>query len=382
MRLFYGENMKMHTIRFNKNGKLRIMHITDTHIGDDNIDASLFLIGEACAREMPDIAVVTGDNVHNFDDPEKTKRYIKRFFDIFERLGIPVAVTFGNHDSETGALTREELMLCYSSFDCHVADADGKKPFSSGTYNVPVLSCDEDKVKFNLWIFDSGDYDKDGHYGCMSAADVLWYKHKSDEIKEQNGGKTVYSLGFQHIIVPEVYDALKKTDKKRLYSFEHIINKNEYYMFSPDTVNFGTLNETPCSGGENFGQFDAMAEKGDVLAVFSGHDHTNAFGVRHKGIDIVNSLSTRSQSDRFSSQYGYRIIEVDEKNTSVYTSRVERWYNMFTLARIFEIRKDGNAYGAKIASGVKFRGFVQRFLTKTGRVFCKAVTGRQNTYDH
>ncbi len=374
--------MKKDIIKFNKDGKLKIMHITDTHIEDDNIDASLFLIDEACARELPDIAVVTGDNVLNYDDPEKTKSYIRRFLDIFTRHSVPVAVTFGNHDSERGPLSRSELMLFYSSFDCHVADAQGKKPFSSGTYNVPVLSSDGSTVNFNLWVFDSGDYDKDGNYGCMSLEDVLWYKKSSDEIRENNNGNTVYSLGFQHIIVPEVYDALKKADKKRLYSFKHIINKDEYYMFSPDGVNFGTLNETPCSGGENFGQFDAMVEKGDVLAVFSGHDHTNAFGVKHKGIDIVNSLSTRSQSDRFSSQYGYRIIEVDEKDTSRYTTRVERWYNMFTLSRIAEIKKSGNEKGAKIASGVKFRGLVQRFMTKTGRVFSAAVTGRQNTYKH
>lgn len=368
-------------IKFDKNGKLKIMHITDTHIEDDNIDASLWLIEKACARELVHIAVVTGDNVHNYEDAEKTKSYIKRFMGIFEKYSVPVAVTFGNHDSETGALSREELMRIYSSYDCHVENSDGEKPFTSGTYNVPISSSDGKEIKFNLWVFDSGDYDKDGHYGCMSEADVLWYKKRSDEIREKCG-KTVYSLGFQHIIVPEVYDALRKTDKRKLYSFEHIINKNEYYMFSPDTVNFGTLNETPCSGGENFGQFEAMVEKGDVLAVFSGHDHTNAFGVRHKGIDIVNSLSTRSQSDRFSSQYGYRIIEVDEKNTSVYTSRVERWYNMFTLAEIAAIRKSGDGYGVKIACGVKFRGLVQRFMTKTGRAFCKAVTGRQNTYKH
>ena len=56
-----------------KNGKLKIMHITDTHLDDDNIDMSVWLINEACKREMPDIAIITGDNVHNDDDPNKTK---------------------------------------------------------------------------------------------------------------------------------------------------------------------------------------------------------------------------------------------------------------------------------------------------------------------
>ncbi|MBR3767596.1 MAG: metallophosphoesterase [Clostridia bacterium] len=370
------------TIKFDNNGQFRIMHITDTHMEDDNIDASLWLIEEACKRECPNIAIVTGDNVLNFDEPSKTKRYIDRLMEVFRKYGIAAAVTFGNHDSETGALSREELMLYYSSFDCHVKNSEEKKPFSGGTYNVPVLSSDEKSIKFNLWVFDSGDYDKEGHYGCMSKEDVLWYMKKSDELKNNNGGHAVYSLAFQHIIVPEVYDALKLTKKRKLYSFSHMYNKNDYYMFDPDVTNYGTLNETPCCGYENFGQFDAMVEKGDVLAVFSGHDHTNAFGVRHKGIDIVNSLSTRSQSDRFSSQYGYRIIELDENDISEYTTRVERWYNMFTLSDIKAIKRSGDKYGVKIASGVKFRGLIQRFMTKVGRVFCHIVTGRKNTYKH
>lgn len=372
----------MKTVKFDADGKLKIMHLTDTHLEDDNIDASLWLIEEAVKREMPHIAVVTGDNVLNYDSAEKTKEYIGRFMSVFERYDVPVAVTFGNHDSEVGKMSREELMLHYSFYDCHVENDRGEKPFSSGTYCVPVLSSDTKEIKFNLWIFDSGDYDGKGHYGCMSAEDVAWYRKKSDEIRNLSASGTVYSLAFQHMIVPEVYDALKKTDKKRLYSFEHIINKGEYYMFSQDAVNFGTLNETPCSGGENFGQFEAMVEKGGVLAVFSGHDHTNAFGVKHKGIDIVNSLSTRSQSDRFSSQYGYRIIEVNEKDTSRYTSRVERWYNMFTFSDIKKISEKGDTYGVKIARGVKYRGLIQRFMTFTGRTFCRLVTGRQNTYSY
>ncbi len=370
------------TIKFGDNGKLKIMHITDTHIEDDNIDASLWLIDVAVRREKPDIAVVTGDNVLNFDDAAKTKSYIDRFFAIFNKYSVPVAVTFGNHDSEVGAMSREELMKYYSSADCHVANGEGTKPFASGTYNVPVMSSDGREVSFNLWVFDSGDYDNAGHYGCMSAEDVEWYKNKSDELTAKKGGKPLYSLGFQHMIVPEVYDVLTKCSRRKLYSFEHIINKGEYYMFSPDSVNFGTLNETPCSGGENFGQFDAMVEKGDVLAVFSGHDHTNAFGVKNQGIDIVNTVSTRSQSDRFSTQYGYRIIEVDERDTSRYTSRVEHWYNMFTLDDIKKIKQSGDTYGVKIAQGVKYRGLIQRFMTFTGRTFCRVVTGRKNTYKH
>lgn len=367
-------------LRFGSNGKFRVMHITDTHIQNENAEASLFLIEEAVRREMPDIVIITGDNVLNYDDENITKGYIERFMNIFEKYSVPSAVTFGNHDSETGALSRKELMRIYSSYPCHVADSDGKKPFAESSFNVPVMSSDGSKTVFNLWVFDSGDYDKEGHYGCMSEKDVQWYKSKCDELTVLHGGAAVPALAFQHIIVPEVYEALRMTKKRKLYSFRHMYNRDEYYMFSPDGINYGTLNETPCSGYENFGQFEAMAEKGDVLAVFSGHDHTNAFGVKYKGIDIMNSLSTRSESDRFSTQYGYRMIEIDEKYPAKYKTYVSRWYNMFTMKDIEALKQSGNSFGASVASCVKYRGLIQRFLTFTGRSFCRIVTGRKNTY--
>lgn len=361
--------------KFNSDGKLKVMHVTDTHLDVDNIDMSVYLIEQACRRESPDIAVVTGDNVQNCDNAEKTKGFIDKLMNAFQKTGVPVAITFGNHDSECGSMSREELTDYYKTYSCCVDVNDESAP-DCGTYNIPVLSSDNSQVKFSLWVFDSNDYDSEGHYGCVLENQVDWYKEKSDEITNKNGGEKVYSLAFQHIIVPEVYNALKKADKKRLYSFSHMYNKKDFYMFDDKTVNFGTLNETPCCGYNNYGQFDAMVEKGDVLAIFSGHDHTNAFGVKYKGIDIVNSLSTRFNGDRFSSQYGYRIIEVDEKNTSVYTSRVERWYNMFSFKDISSIKSSGDTFAYKTALSVKLKGYIQKFYTKTGRWFTTLTTGK------
>ena len=45
-------------LRFGSNGKFRVMHITDTHIQNENAEASLFLIEEAVRREMPDIVIL------------------------------------------------------------------------------------------------------------------------------------------------------------------------------------------------------------------------------------------------------------------------------------------------------------------------------------
>lgn len=364
-------------IKFNSDGKLKIMHVTDTHFEDYNADSSCWAIGYACDKEKPDIVIITGDNVQNCENAADTKRLIDKLMTVFETRNIPVAVTFGNHDSETGAMSREELMAYYNTYSCSISVDDGEALSGCGTYNIPVMSSDGSKIKFNLWVFDSNDYDKDGHYGCVQADQVEWYKKTSDELKKQNGGEKVYSLAFQHIIVPEIYDVLTKTDKNVLFSFEHMYNKGEYYYFDDTQKNYGTLNETPCSGYENFGQFDAMVEKGDVLAVFSGHDHANAFGVQNQGIDIVNSLSTRYNGETYSTQYGYRMIVVDENDTSVYDTYSVHWYDMLNLKDAFGVEDD---YGRSVASKIAFLGFFQKFFDNFYRTFAKIVTGRPISY--
>jgi hypothetical protein len=157
-------------------------------------------------------------------------------------------------------------------------------------------------------------------------------------------------------------------------------NKKKFYSFNPKGINFGTLTETPCSGYHNYGQFDAMVEKGDVLAMFSGHDHTNGFGVRYKGIDISNTVSTRYNRDRFSSQYGYRIITVDEKDTSKYKSRVEHWYDMFTSNDVKTYYNAKDEYSAELARNVIKKGRKQKLLQAVLLYIARVVSFRKIKY--
>ncbi len=370
------------TISFGEDGKLKILHIPDTHLKHNhNLDPTLWMVEKACDEEKPDIVMLTGDIVLNCESAEDTKKLINALMNIFDSRGIPVAVTFGNHDSEQGAMSREELMAYYNTFSCSVSVDDGETLSGCGTYNIPVLSSDGEKVKFNLWVFDSGDYDEEGRYSCVQADQVEWYKETSDKLKKENGGEAVNSLVFQHIIVGEIYDALEKSDKHKSYSYKHLYNEDEYYMFNPERENYGTLRETPCPGYANYGQFDAMTEKGDVLAMFTGHDHTNAFGVKYKGIDIVNSLSTRYIGLFHSTQCGYRVIEVDEKDTSAYETRVERMFDNYDFDTVREEKEKGDDFKYKMAREFAVKGAVQKLFTVAYGKLIETVTGRQVTYD-
>ena len=363
-----------------KNGVLKIMHITDTHYSFENVDASVRLLEIACDREMPDVVIVTGDNVDNYPEAKDTKKLIDRLMSVFDERDIPVAITFGNHDSERGAMSREELMAYYNTHKSSISVDDGEELSGCGTYNIPVHASDSDKVKFNLWIFDSNDYDDEGHYGCVLPDQVEWYKKRSDELTQANDGNKVYSLAFQHMIVEDVYRALKMTKIRVPFSYHHMYDKKRFYSFDPKGVNFGTLTETPCSGYHNYGQFDAMVEKGDVLAMFSGHDHTNAFGVKYKGIDISNTVSTRYNRDRFSSQYGYRIITVNESDTSVYKSRVEHWYDMFTSDDVKTYKAANDKFSAELAEDVIKNGRKQKLLQAVLLGLARMVSFRKIKY--
>ena len=378
-----SQNVTDKTIKFNSDGKLKILQIADTHLEfDKNFDASIWVIAEACDVEKPDLVVLTGDNVKPYEDPEETKKLINALMNIFDSRNIPVAVTFGNHDSEAGPMTREEIMDYYNTFSCTISVDNNLNFKNCATFNIPVLASDSEEVKFNIWVFDSGDYDEDQprHYDRVRTEQIEWYKETSAKLKAENGGQNVNSVVFQHIIVPEVYDALKKVNFWQPFAVEHIFNEGEYYTFDPDVVNYGMLNEKPCPGYYNDGQFDTLVETGDVLAMFTGHDHTNAFGVRHKNIDIYTSPSTRYKGLAYTTQYGYRVVEIDENDTSTYVTRVERLYDVFDYRYIKTAKDNGDDYSLKIAVELAVKGAVQEFFMKLYQTAVELIMFRRVAY--
>ncbi|MBR5410597.1 MAG: metallophosphoesterase [Clostridia bacterium] len=371
-----GDPLTARAFRFGSDGRFKILHVTDTHLHEDNVEDSTRLIALACDAEQPDLVMLTGDLAPE-DTLEATAARVDQLMRVFESRDIPVAVAFGNHDSENGAYTREQVMALYNAYSCSVSVDDGDLLNGCGTYRVPLMSSDGENLVFNLWVFDSGDYDGEGHYANVAEDQVEWYREASAAI-EREEGKKIYSLAFQHIIVPEIYDALEEHDYWTAYSYEHIYHEGEYYRFSKKNTNYGMLCEYPCPGYYNHGQFAAMVGRGDVLAMFTGHDHTNAFGVKYQGVDIVNSLSTRYNGDAFSTQYGYRVIELDENAPDKYETRVVRWYD-------FVNRKDVKALSAgsadkNLLAQIRFQGFFRKFATSLGVLIVKVTTGRTVRY--
>ncbi len=364
------------SLRFCSDGHFKILHVTDTHLHDCNVRNTVRLIALACDTEKPDLAVLTGD-LASEDTYAHTAKLTDNLMQVFESRKIPVAVTFGNHDSENGAYTRESVMALYRAYACCVAVDDGEALTGCGTYRIPILSSDGKELRLNVWMFDSGSYDSEGHYANVAADQVAWYRETSAALERENGRK-IPSLAFQHIIVPQVYDALEQIDLRLPFSYPHMYPNGKYYRFSSAGKNYGMLSEKPCCGYCDHGQFDTMTERGDVRAIFTGHDHTNAFGVQYKGIDLVNSLSTRYERTAFSTQYGYRIIELREDAADTYETHVVHWYDFVNAEEVKQLADSRS--DKSLLSQIRFLGFFRKSFTDLCVFFAETFTGRTVRY--
>ena len=72
---------------------------------------------------------------------------------------------------------------------------------NSSNYYIPIyMNSSSNKIKYLLWIFDSGDvncYGKLG-WGCISKNSIKWYKNTSKLFPDIKG------MAFFHISLPEV----------------------------------------------------------------------------------------------------------------------------------------------------------------------------------
>ena len=220
---------------------------------------------------------------------------------------------YGNHD-DMNFISKEKQAEIWRGYDSFVGLDDSGDSGDVATFNLPVMSSDGKKTAFNLWFIDSARLDKAEekcHTGVKKQA-VEWYINKSNRLKEQNGGKPVPSVLFQHIPFSEM-TRLNSPCKKDDYGAFPLFKKGEpekYIRLDPAVAD-GFLGEPIDGCEENNGEFDAIKKQGDVAAAVFGHDHRNNFIAELDGIRIFQSsaASFRCYGNRFR---GVRVIEINE----------------------------------------------------------------------
>lgn len=316
-------------LKFNS-GKFTVLQVSDPQDLQFVRKTMVKMLDAAYDRVNPDLVVFTGDNIlgnHLRDarfgsrkvilspdgEYEAMKTAIHHIAEPVDRRGIPFTMIYGNHD-DMNFISKEKQAEIWRGYDSFVGLDDSGDSGDVATFNLPVMSSDGKKTAFNLWFIDSARLDKAEekcHTGVKKQA-VEWYINKSNRLKEQNGGKPVPSVLFQHIPFSEM-TRLNSPCKKDDYGALPLFKKGEpekYIRLDPAVAD-GFLGEPIDGCEENNGEFDAIKKQGDVAAAVFGHDHRNNFIAELDGIRIFQSsaASFRCYGNRFR---GVRVIEINE----------------------------------------------------------------------
>lgn len=317
-------------LQYNSNGKFTIMQISDIQDFFPMKSLTKKVLHKVLDENHVDLIVLTGDNISS---TTLLRGYaalaINEFMSIINSYNIPVAMTFGNHDDENTLATKEFQVSVYERYKCFVGCAgEDLGDNNLATYYVPIYSSrDKNKMVSNVWMIDSGTYNDEndlGGYGCTTKAQIEWYKKTSEKLEKENGHK-IPSLMFQHIVVPEIWDALVECNADTAGCVEH---NGKYYTLPQDAK--GVLKERPCPPNYTNGQFDAVLERGDVMAMFFGHDHTNTFEINYKGIGLINTAGIGFNSYN-GDEEGVRIITLDENNPDTFETKSIAFYDLFDM---------------------------------------------------
>ena len=344
-------------LRFNEDGKFKIMMFADSQDDETLEETTAQLMREALDAHNPDLVVFLGDNTVAGGYENQVKAIEAIVTPCVER-DIPFTLVFGNHDQEQG-VEKEVLLREYQKYDGCLAYDAVPSLYGCGNHNLPILASDGLKLAFNLWFIDSGTSTAEaGGYDYVREDQINWYKDTAAALKVLNGGKLVPALSFQHIIVPEVYDAVGMM--KIPFGIDEFYYNDTNYLPVPNFGAYtGYIFEPPCPSHINGGQMAAWIETGDVLGTFYGHDHVNDFTTTYEGIDITTVPTVGCNSYSNDINRGVGLITLDESDLTSYSYEALRMYD-FALA---EGSKIPECEGALSTFEYMFYKVIDQFLT-------------------
>jgi len=270
----------------------RILQLTDIHLGGSIVSvgkdrAALEAVYTLVKDTKPDFIIITGDSVFPLGIMSfSLNNYVPmvQLASFMRNLGIPWAITFGNHDTENVATnSATEISEVFDQFSFSKTNSllyPETQPAISGRSNQMILLNNPDgSIRQALFLIDSNDYRTNAinDYDYIHDDQVEWYRENLLSLKEKSG-KMPQSLLFFHIPLQEyqtAYDLYKAGS-----------TEVEYHL---GTV--GEANEAICASDIHSSLFDVAVELGSTNGMFCGHDHYNNISLSYQGIRLTYGMS-------------------------------------------------------------------------------------------
>ena len=290
--VFYDKETGVYTIKNPEEGDFRILQLTDIHIGGSLFSyqkdlRALQTVYDLIEETKPDFIIVTGDfvfplGIQSFSFNNYTP--MVQFCSFMRNIGIPWAMTYGNHDTEfVASHSEEELHTLFSKFDYErtgtLLYTDIQPNIYGRANQLIVLKNSDDSVNQALYLLDSNSYTGKGvnDYDYIHEDQVQWYADTITNMCEEEG-RIVPSMIFTHIPLKEyktAYDLYKVKDSSVKYYYGQV----------------GEKNEAICCSDYQSKLFEKAVEIGSTKGIFCGHDHYNNISLEYENIRLTYGMS-------------------------------------------------------------------------------------------
>ena len=291
-KIAYDDDTGIYTVTKGE-GDFKVLQLTDIHLGGSvlSYDKDLKALKAVYAlldETKPDLVVVTGDlsfPMGIFSFSFNNTATVQQFAAFMRNTGVPWAFTYGNHDTETMAATKQsDLNALYKSLSYKTSRNllyPYVQPDIWGRNNQLIEVRNADGSLFEgLFLIDSNAYTGEGlnKYDYIHDDQVDWYK---ENVLRMSGeaGHTVKSLVFFHIPLQQYKTAYEL--------YEAGSDQVTWYFGSNDEKMIDKI----CCSEYPSAIFDTAKELGSTTGFFCGHDHYNNMSLEYQGIRLTYGMS-------------------------------------------------------------------------------------------
>ncbi len=331
-----------HTLRFGSDHQFKILIFSDIQEKYPLNEDTLNYMNQMLDAEQPDLVLLGGDN-HTGDsallgNETLMRQYLTAMAEPMESRQIPWAQVYGNHHNGGYYIdmgySKVEQQPIFESFTYNISKAGTVT--GVGNYCIPILRSDSDKIGFNVYMLDTHNYLYQYQSDLEEKVLLQTLDINGDPVKingQRQNGATIYSgktydvVHFDQLkwywdtsVALEAYNespiAAMMLFHIPLYEWNYIIkNKTQTGMT-------GSQKEAISAPEANSGLFQACYERGDVKAMYCGHDHINDFSGQYMGITMGYVPTIGSYNYFNADNRGARVVEIDENNAFAFTSRI------------------------------------------------------------
>lgn len=292
LEMSYNEENGIYTMKNPEEGDFKILQLTDIHLGGSFLSyqkdlKALQTVYELIDKTRPDFIIVTGDFVFPLGiESYSFNNYtpMMQFCSFMRNIGIPWAMTYGNHDTEfVASHSEEELNDLFKQFDYNhtrtLLYADVQPDVYGRANQMILLKNKDDSINQVFYLIDSNSYTGKGinDYDYIHEDQVKWYADSIMNICEKEG-RVVPSMIFTHIPLQQyetAYNLYKNHDTSVIYYYGEVGEKNEAICYS----------DYPSS------LFEKAVEIGSTKGIFCGHDHYNNISMEYQNIRLTYGMS-------------------------------------------------------------------------------------------